>query len=238
MAEEKSFDALFNSDPDDRFAFIAPPFFRNHSAIAQYPPEVSGHYLLRTLSRRLGWESLRGRRLFDLGCGVRFTRTIVNLDLEIGLYAGVDVHAEAIAWLKEHVRDPRFFHAQFEARNTLYNPQGRTDTEEGALAALGAPICEAACMFSVITHQAPDEAALTFRQLRHVVEHSGRLYFTSFVDPSVEAYREARPDKPGLVSTYNPDLLMSLVRGAGWRIDSIYPKTQFQQTAFVCTRLD
>ena len=30
-----------------------------------------------------------GKRLLDYGCGVRFTRTLINLGMDIGAYAGI-----------------------------------------------------------------------------------------------------------------------------------------------------
>lgn len=51
--------------------------------------------------------AFRGNRLLDFGCGVRFARTIVNLEIDIDLYAGVDVNQQAVSWLKANVDDPR-----------------------------------------------------------------------------------------------------------------------------------
>jgi len=85
---------------------------------------VTGYFLLNSLSRRLGWRSLSGKRLLDYGCGVRFARTLVNLGIDIGLYAGVDVNRDSIAWLKSNVSDPRFCFEALDIRNAMYNPKG------------------------------------------------------------------------------------------------------------------
>jgi hypothetical protein len=98
----KLFLSLLRTEPEDvtQFSYIDPPFNFNHPDVVRYPPEVSGHYLMQSLRRRLGWTSFKGKRLLDFGCGVRFSRTIVNLGIDIGLYCGVDVNAQSIAWLK------------------------------------------------------------------------------------------------------------------------------------------
>src|SRR5208282_1278184 len=87
---------------------IAPPFYFNDANVSRHSPEMTGRIILNSMCARLGWPSLAGKRVLDFGCGVRMVRTIVNLELEIGFYAGIDVNAEAIAWLRQNVDDPWF----------------------------------------------------------------------------------------------------------------------------------
>jgi SAM-dependent methyltransferase len=185
------------------------------------------------MRRRLGWDSLNDKALLDFGCGVRFARTIHNLGLPLARYVGVDVNAEAIAWLQANLKDGRFTFAHLDARNAFYNPEGSSDPD--ALVRLSLPPCDAACMFSVITHQGPEEACLTLTQLRRVAGPGGQLYFTAFIDEAVRYYTDATPNNPGLQSTYEPDTLIGLVEVGGWRIEAIYPRTSFQQHAILCT---
>jgi hypothetical protein len=94
-------------------------------------------------------------------------------------------------------------------------------------------------MFSVITHQAPEEASLTLAQLRRVAKARGRLYFTAFVDEEVDGYTERIQDKPGMMSTYAPDTLIALVEPEGWRIDAFIQKINYnstQSSARQCSR--
>jgi hypothetical protein len=88
-----------------------------------------------------------------------------------------------------------------------------------------------ASMFSVITHQNPEEAALTFRMLRRCAQ---RLYFTAFTDELIDGYTEKFPETPGLTSTYSPGMLQTILKAAGWEIESRHPLIKFQQPAFVC----
>jgi len=216
------------------FAAIDPPFQFNAAGVKAFAPEVSGYYILRAVLQRVGWSSFAGKRLLDFGCGVRMVRTIHNLDLPFGLYAGVDVNAEAIDWLKRNLPDQRFFFAHLDARNQFYNPQGRLLGDD-ALAQLGVPECDLVMMFSVITHQSPREAEVTLRQVRHVVRHGARLYFTAFLDDAVSHYTEADPARPGHKSVYSPAALLALVERQGWCVRSIHTqKKTLQQPAFVC----
>lgn len=229
---------LVTTDLADPFAYLEPPFQLNAPEIARYPVEVTGYRLLQRIWTRLGWDSLAGRRLLDLGCGVRFARTIHNLALPVGEYAGMDVQADVIAWLQEHLGDdPRFRFAHLDARNRVYRPEGDADLPDDTLARAGLTGFDAACMHSVITHQDPDEAARTFRLLRAALVPAGRLHFTAFTDESIADFAEADPGSPGHMCTYHPGVLGRMLRDAGWRLDAIHPKDDggLGQTTFVST---
>ncbi|HVY84709.1 MAG TPA: class I SAM-dependent methyltransferase [Caulobacterales bacterium] len=223
-------------DDQRDFDLLAPPFNFNAPNLRAHAPEVTGYRLLESLRRRLGWENYADKRLLDFGCGVRFAQTIYNLDLPFGLYVGVDVHAASIAWLQENACDPRFKFVHIDTPNAIYNPNGAV-TDIDALAAAGVPECDAASMFSVITHQRPDEARLSFTRLRRRVACGGKLYFTAFVDEAIGDYVEGDAKQPGHKSTYHPAALMDLVETCGWRTISIHHRTKLQQTPFLCAAI-
>jgi SAM-dependent methyltransferase len=231
------FKALLTAEgAEGHFVHVEPPFNFNHPEVTQYPPELTGRFLLHSLCRRLGWSSLAGRRLLDFGCGVRFTRTIVNLAIDIDLYAGVDTNSAAILWLQSEIRDPRFRFEYLDMLNPLYHSNGATSVGQGGLHERGLVGFDAACMFSVITHQAPNDSALIFSMLHRCVKPGGGLYFTAFIDETVLDYIERDPSRPGLLSTYHPDFLFDLVTKSGWRVERTYLPARFQQAAFVCRK--
>jgi SAM-dependent methyltransferase len=171
---------------------------------------------------RLGWPSLAGKRLLDFGCGVRFSRTIFNLEMEIGLYFGIDTNAAPIAWLEENLVDRRF---RFEHLD-MYN-------NASALRNMGIDGFDAACMFSVITHQEPVDTELIFAMLHPC---SNRLYFTALIDDRVAGYAEGDSQRPLNMSTYTTAHISDLMAKTGWRIDAVHSPGLFQATAFICTR--
>ena len=218
--------------PLEIYGPISPPFDFNDRDVSKFSPEVTGRLLLKSLCARLGWPSLAGKRLLDFGCGVRFSRTIFNLEIEIGLYFGIDTNAAPIAWLKENLQDQRFRFEHLDMRNAMYNPNGRR-CDAAALTDLGIGEVDAACMFSVITHQEPADAELIFAMLHPC---SNRLYFTALIDDQVAGYAEGDPERPSNMSTYTTALIMDLLAKTGRRVDAVHPTERFQQTAFVCTR--
>ena len=93
-------------------------------------------------------------------------------------------------------------------------------------------------MFSVITHQAPDDAELLLHMLHAGVRSGGQLYFTAFVDEKVETYVDVDSAIPCNRCTYHPEFLLALVERSGWDVSAIYAPAWFQQTVFVCRKRD
>jgi hypothetical protein len=78
-------------------------------------------------------------------------------------------------------------------------------------------------MFSVITHQYPEDSRAIFRLLRRHVDPGGRLFFTCFLDDAVATFEDRSPDRNGGFCVYNPACLGELVAGAGWQLVSSAP---------------
>ena len=237
LAKHADFKSLVRHEgAEGHFAYVDPPFNFNNSGVAKYPPEVTGHFLLNSLCRRIDWGSLNGRRLLDFGCGVRFARTLVNLAINIDLYAGIDANREAISWLQSEIRDPRFRFEHLDMLNLKYQPNGSSSVDEGALQRLALADFDAACMFSVITHQRPKDSGLIFSMLYRCVKPGGGLYFTAFIDETVHDYVERDPSQACQLSTYHPDFLIDLVGKSGWGVERTYLPSPFQHAAFVCRK--
>jgi hypothetical protein len=212
---------------------INPPFNFNAANVSRFLPEVTGRIMLKSMCERLGWPALAGKHLLDLGCGVRFAQTIINLEIEIGLYVGVEMNRESTEWLQQNIADPRLRFHHFDMRHPLYNPKGSL-FDADALSELVPDRFDAACMFSVITHQAPDEARMIFSMLRRCSIE--RLYFTAFIDDAVDGYIEKDENTPRTLSYYATDTMKTLVTREGWRVEAAYPPSPslFQQAVFVC----
>src|SRR5262249_15445587 len=131
--------------------------------------------------------------------------------------------------------DPRLRFLRLDMKNPLYNPGG-SDVGPDALKTLGLEGFDAACMFSVITHQNPEDAATILRMLWQCVLPQGQLYFTAFIDEAGEAFAERDPSHPGAGCNYNPDYLIGLAGNAGWAVQKIYAASELHQPAFVCER--
>ncbi len=205
--------------------FVVPEKFnRNNPTVrAMGPPAETGLRLLEYMCQRIGISSLAGLEMLDLGCGCRFADAIINRNVPLKSYVGIDVYKEMIDFLAEHAKDPRleFFH--INARNPAYNKGGVPLSVDTVL-----PIhdrkFDIVCMYSVITHQLPNDAAVIFKLLRRHVRDDGWLFFSAAIDDGDFGYQERFPEKPTELSVYSVDLITQLIEPAGWRMLSFAPR--------------
>jgi SAM-dependent methyltransferase len=210
-------------------------FNRNTPRVHSIGPEKTGLVLLRVACDVLGLNDLSSCDVLDVGCGVRFAQTIVNCDVPIRSYAGVDVDEPLIRFLQTEVHDPRFRFAHWDVHNPLYNPQAPRMTRTSTLPVAGD--FDVIWLFSVFTHLPPDDADALLAILRRYARRHGRLLFSAFLDPTVATFVEKSPGRPGLHSTYHETFLRSLAERNGWQVLAVYdkdPETKFIQHHFVC----
>lgn len=197
-------------------------FNRNSSTVTSLmPPEESGKWLLDRMARQLGFESLAGTSVLDFGCGVRFTQAILNGRLPIGEYAGVDCYPAMIEFLRERVVDPRFSFHLLDARHALYNPGG-TPLVSSTPLPLPERHFDVACMFSVLTHQYPEDSRAILSILRRHVRPTGRLFFTCFLDDALESFEDRSAERNGGRCFYSTTFLEHLAGETGWAPSARY----------------
>jgi SAM-dependent methyltransferase len=181
----------------------------------------TGTGLIEYMCQRLGVPDLGQLNVLDFGCGCRFADAIVNNRLPIGSYTGIDVDREMIDFLTASVADPRFAFHHWNARNPLYNPAGFPLTRETRLPSERA--FDVVCMFSVITHQLPEDAEALFHVFRRYIRPRGRMFFSVRIDDMPDDYRELEPQAAGH-SAYSWRFLRQLLERSGWRVLSMAGK--------------
>ncbi len=203
-------------------------------------PADTGLALINYMCERIGINSLAGLDVLDFGCGVRFSDSILNRDVPIGSYTGLEVSAEIVEFLKENVTDLRMSYHHVNTLNRLYNPQGERLDPRGPSPLRDAKF-DVVCMFSVVTHQQPQEAIPIFQFLRHHIRSSGHLFFSAFIHDDNLDYRELSPDSPGHMSSYSLPYISNIITEGGWSIVSVadpYPSDsdlKLIMTSFLCT---
>jgi SAM-dependent methyltransferase len=197
---------------------IVPAEFNRNSitVTSLMTPEQSGIWLLERMRRQIGFESYADKKVLDFGCGVRFTQAILNTDLPFGRYFGVDVFRPMIEFLQNNVRDSRFGYYFLDAHHPIYNSQGKSLSPESILS-IDENDFDIVCMFSVITHQYPNDAKSIFSMLRPHIRSEGHLFFTCFLDETISAFEDRSPQHDGGRCFYNPALLTEIVKSCGWR---------------------
>jgi SAM-dependent methyltransferase len=212
-------------------------------------------WLIDHLCHHIGVRDLGGLDVLDVGCGVKFTQAILNRDLPLGSYVGVDVYREMLDYLRDSVDDPRFDFVHLDVRNERYNPGGRPLGESTEIP-LGGRTFDVVCLFSVFTHLAPHDYQPMLRMLRRCVRPGGKLFYTIYLDELTdggfglvdqfskqgdgfrlgpgEDFRDLAPDKPLLFALYAREYAERLVDGTGWRVVDVSPPAPVIQHHITC----
>lgn len=159
----------------------------------------SARFAVELLARTIGRDDLAGVELLDVGCGTKIVKTLLDQELAIGHYAGVDAAAPVIDWLRAHVADPRFEFHHLGAHNEMYNPDG-APLESFELLPVGPRRFDLICLFSVFTHLAPHDFVAMLRLLRRHVRPTGSLLFSLFLEDRAHYERFAQAIEAGLAS--------------------------------------
>ncbi|MBF0560724.1 MAG: class I SAM-dependent methyltransferase [Alphaproteobacteria bacterium] len=204
--------------------FVVPEkFVRNAPHIAKHgPPVETGAWLLNYLARRLGRADLAGLDILDFGCGTRFTDTILNGNLPLNSYTGLDAWLEMINFLNAEAvpLDPRLSYYKLNMRNNYYDKAGTPPRKVTELPFPQDRTFDLACLFSVITHQNPTEATSIFRLIRKYIRPGGHMFFSADILDDVPLYREADENVPGCYSQYSYGALVQLLAMTGWQVVS------------------
>jgi len=192
-------------------------FNKNASSVqALGTQSETGTLLIEYMCERLAVSNLGALDVLDFGCGCRFAEAIVNNRLPVHSYVGIDLDSEMIAWLNGNVRDPRLSFYHWNARNPMYNPYGFHMTTAAELPVHNQTY-DLICMFSVVTHQLPEDTGAIFRLLRHCIRPHGRMFFSANIQNFTEEYREMSVT-PALDSAYSERALRKLLERSGWRV--------------------
>ena len=183
-------------------------------------PADTGLLLINYMCERIGIGSLAGLDILDFGCGVRFSQSIINRDVPIGTYTGVDVARNVINFLVSNVTDPRMSYIHVDFANPMYNRKGHKPDPD-APSPLADATFDVICMFSVITHQEPGDSRAIFKLLRRHVRPAGWLFFSAFIHGDDQPFRELNPDRPRLRCSYSADLMQQILADAGWSQNSM-----------------
>jgi SAM-dependent methyltransferase len=161
---------------------------RNHPNVLAHGVERTGEILLNYMTQRLGRTDLAGLDLLDVGCGVRFTQTLINRSYAFNSYTGVDVKPSLIRWLKKNIesRDTRFHFVHWNVQNPLYKKHAPPMTAYQALPVNGS--YDLIIGFSLFTHLPPQDTALMLRFMRKASRSDGRLFFTAFCDEAIHDF--------------------------------------------------
>ena len=188
---------------------------RNTSRVAAEGYEKSGQRLM-FLARDRSELELKDSDILDIGCGVRFTATILNNGLDVKSYTGIEVHRPIIDFLKKEVADPRFHFIHWDVHNALYNKDGLPMSSFTSLPVKGQ--YNAIWLFSVFTHLNPTDSTSMLDLIRKIITENGKLVFTCFINDEVETFLDR--DANLVHAQYGENFMHSIIANTGWSIDN------------------
>ena len=199
-------------------------------------PADTGAKLIDYMCRRIGIENLNNLDVLDFGCGVRFSQSIINRNVPVGSYTGIEVVKKIVDFLNRNVNTPKMSYHYVKSANNFYSPKSKSDNTK-YVSQIKDKLFHLICMFSVITHQNPEEAAETFSKLRYHARPDGHMFFTAFVHEDDVDFQELNPARPGQKCSYSSDYLANILDRSGWALKSIEPANAEglpMQTSILC----
>lgn len=156
-------------------------FRRGHIRYKEQESVAQGIELIRLMCRNFGLADFGKTSVLDIGCGCKLVQAILEQDLPLGRYVGVDVFPDLIHFLQTNVADPRFSFHVSNSHNEMYNPHGEPLSPNTRLA-VDEQSFDIICLFSVFTHLAPHDYVAMLQMLRRYIKPDGRIIFSLFVN--------------------------------------------------------
>jgi SAM-dependent methyltransferase len=210
---------------------------RNAPTIAAAGFEHTGQFLIDLATRTVGLKSLKDIDVLDVGCGVRFTMTIINRKIPIKSYTGIEISQPIVTFLQDNVaaHDRRFKFVRWDVHNQMYNPNGIDLAAQAELPVTGS--FDLIWLFSVFTHLNPADSIALLRLLRKYIRNDGKLFFSTFIDDELDGFDDRVKGKPLLNAFYGRSYMQSLIEQSGWKVKAIYDKdpSNYIQHYIVCS---
>ena len=192
---------------------------RNTEAVTKEGYETSGQRLMFLARGRTGLTDFSNTDILDIGCGVRFTVTIINREIDVKSYTGIENHEPIVDFLSKEVDDPKFHFIHWDVHNKMYNENGIPMSSFDELPVNG-QYYDQIWLFSVFTHQNPGDALSLFNIIRKHIKDDGKLVFTCFINDELETFNDL--DNDLIHAHYGEEFFHSMVKNSGWSIDKWY----------------
>ena len=227
---------FINSVTNTRLLDVPKKFNRNAASIKKAGFDKTGVGLMALVCEKVGLQDLSQSKVLDVGCGVRFAQAIVNCQVPIKEYVGVDIYPEMVEWLQHNVDEDKLSFHNWDVHHGIYNRTGTKMLASTPLPLSSGEDFDLIWLFSVFTHLGPEDAKSLLHILRRYIRPEGHLFFSAFIDNSITDYDDRFPGKPLKTVFYHEDYLRSLMASAGWEVEARYPKdpSRFIQHHFVC----
>lgn len=222
--KNRDYDVIF----DQKINLFVPDHLRKGRLRgAQKKSIISGaqtmDYIISDILER---KTYSGIDILDYGCGVKFTQAILQYDLDVNSYYGIDIHRPMINFLQRNVKDPRFEYARVNFYNELYTKgdgAGMDKMSEDFVLPCEGKLFDVITMQSVMTHFNPTDYKNCLLMLKKYLRPGGHIFFTCILNQGQEEpFTNLNPERPLLRASYQEEYALQLVEEAGMKIDKYY----------------
>lgn len=177
------------------------------------------------------WSNLN---ILDYGCGVKFTQTLLQFNVKVGTYTGMDVYKEMVEYLAENVVETNFTYFRVPFKNEMYNKNGEELSPYSDLPGKISKF-DLITLQSVFTHFNPKDFLALLKVLNRFASHNCKLFFTCFIDNKMDSnFEDKIENKPLLQAYYKESYVRELLIKSNWILLSSTPPSDRMQHQFVC----
>jgi SAM-dependent methyltransferase len=189
---------------------------------------------LRGIAERTGRADWSNQKVLDFGCGVKFTQALLQYDVRVQTYVGMDVYKGLIEYLNDHVERSDFLFFEVPFHNEMYNPQG-VELTGGAELPGDIHDYDLIVLQSVFTHFGPDAFQALLHVLRRYCAGDGRMLFTCFINNDMKHdFFDSVPDRPLLKAFYKESFIRDMLEKSRWKPLSLNAPSFAMAHHFVC----
>lgn len=193
---------------------------RNSPRVLALGIENTGMTILNEGNKLLGCPDLSDKDVLDIGCGTRFTQTIINRGLPIKSYTGIDIDEYLIHHISNKIKDERFSFYYWDIYNEIYNPFGPQKlTKHTKLPLPQSKKFDVIWIYSVVTHNYPEDTTSLLHILRQYIKKDGRLLFSAFLDDDIATFEYKQKDEPLANVAYSGKFLRKIISKTGWDVE-------------------
>jgi SAM-dependent methyltransferase len=229
---------VFRGQPMKFHLEVPDHLHRNSKHVGDAGYEETGQCLINLATQRVGLKTLADTDVLDIGCGVRFTQTIINRDIPIKSYTGIEIHRPIVEFMNKQVEpvDSRFRFVYWHVQNDYYNNAAPMSLRDFSQIPVPGRF-DLIWLFSVFTHLDESGARAMLTLTRKAVRDDGRLLFTAFVDSELDGVESRGPDHRLHMVFYGRRTVERMLKDTGWNLQSFYPggPEPFIQPCFVCS---
>ncbi len=186
---------------------------------------------IATLTGRTDWSKLN---ILDFGCGVKFTQALVQHDIEVLAYVGMDVFKEMIQYLNDNISRQNFHFYSVPFRNEMYNKAGKELMANSELPG-NIKTYDLIILQSVFTHFNPTDFLALLLLLRKYAASDARMLFTCFINNDMEDdFLDSDPENPLFIAYYKERFIRDMLEKSNWKVVSLNPPSFQMMYQFVC----